>query len=138
MNLKRWALATAGAFAVITAADVVIHEVWLGAFYRAHATWWRPAAEMQSLMSCMFASHLILAALLTWVYAKGYEKEKGAAWQGVRFGVLMGLLLFLPKMFMTHVVYPYPVSLLVNWLVGGLIEVTLAGAVIGLLYKTAK
>lgn len=139
MNLKRWAVATLGAFLVITGADFVIHEVWLGEFYRAHAEWWRPAAEMKSLMSSMFLSHLLLAALLTIVYGKGYETGRGGIGQGVRFGLLMGtLLLCLPKTFMLHFVYPYPPSLLVNWLIGGLLEVTLAGAVIGLLYKPAK
>jgi len=138
MNLKRWVLATVGAFVVLMVADFVVHEAWLGGFYRAHAEWWRPAAEMKARMGCLFASQLVLAALLTLVYAKGYEQGKGAVGQGVRFGVLMGLLLFLPKIFMTHFVYPYPVSLLVNWFVGGVMEVTLAGVVIGLLCKPAK
>ena len=138
MSLKRWALATVGALIVITAVDFIIHEVWLGAFYRAHPTWWRPAVEMKSLMCSMFAGHFLLAALLTVVYGKGYETGKGGIGQGVRFGLLMGALLFLPKTFMMHFVYPYPVSLLVSWLIGGLLEVTLAGAVIGLLYKPAK
>ncbi|MBI3312086.1 MAG: hypothetical protein HYZ88_00980 [Candidatus Omnitrophica bacterium] len=138
MSLKRWAVATLGAFVVITGADFVIHEVWLGAFYRAHPTWWRPAAEMNALMGCLFTSHFILAALLTLVYAKGYERGKGGIGQGVRFGVLMGLLLFLPKMLMLHVVYPYPASLLASWTIGGLLEITLASTVIGLLYHPAK
>ena len=138
MNLKRWAVATLGAFVAIAAADFVIHEVWLGEFYRMHAEWWRSAAEMKARMGCMFVSHLLLAALLTVVYGKGYEASKGTIGQGLRFGLLMGLLLFLPKTFMMHFVYPYPVSLLVNWFVGGLIEVTLAGALIGLLYRPAK
>ena len=137
MNLKRWVLATLGAFVVIAMADFVIHEVWLGEFYRMHAEWWRPADEMKARMGCMFTSHFLLAALLTVVYSKGYELGKGGLGQGLRFGLLMGLLLFLPKTFMMHFVYPYPVSLLVSWLIGEVIEVTLAGLMIGALYKPA-
>ena len=135
MNLKRWLLATVGAFVVIAAVDFVVHEVWLGEFYRAHPSWWRPAAEMKSLMGSMFVSQLILADLLASVYAKGYEVGKGNIGQGLRFGVLMGFLLFLPKMLMVHFIYPYPVSLLVSWFIGGLIETTLAGLMIGAIYK---
>ena len=138
MNLKRWAAATLGAFVVIAGVDFLIHEVWLGEFYRMHTEWWRPADEMKARMGYLFVSHLLLAALLTVVYGKGYEAGKGRLGQGLRFSVLMGLLLFLPKTFMMHFVYPYPVSLLVSWLIGEVIEVTLACAVIGLLYQPAK
>ncbi|OGX28544.1 MAG: hypothetical protein A3B78_02980 [Omnitrophica WOR_2 bacterium RIFCSPHIGHO2_02_FULL_67_20] len=138
MNLKAWAKATLGAFVAIFAAEFLIHHVWLGGFYKAHAVWWRPAAQMGPMMPLMFAAQLVLAALLTVVYAKGYEPGKGGAGQGFRFGVLIGLLLMLPCSLMNAVIYPYPMSLIVNWLVGGLAEIALAGAVIGALYKPGK
>ena len=87
------------------------------------------------MMPLMFVAQLVLAALLAVVYAKGYEPGKGGAGQGFRFGVLIGLLLMLPCSLMNAVIYPYPVSLILNWLIGGLTEVTLAGTVIGALYK---
>ncbi len=135
MNLKRWALATGGVFLVIAVADFVIHEAWLGGFYRANAQWWRSGDAMKAHMGWMFISQFILAVLLSFVYAKGYEVGKGNIGQGLRFGILMGFLLFLPKMLMTHFIYPYPVSLLVGWFIGGLIETTLAGLMIGAIYK---
>ncbi len=138
MNLKRWAQATLGAFVAIFASDLLIHQVWLGKFYKAHAAWWRPAAQMESMMPLMFAAQLTLAALLTLVYAKGYEAGKGGAGQGFRFGVLIGLLLMLPCSLMNAVIYPYPMSLIVNWLIGGVTETVLAGTVIGALYRPAK
>ena len=138
MDLRRWAQATLGAFVAIFAAEFLIHHVWLGEFYKAHAAWWRPAAQMESMMPLMFASQLVLAALLTIVYAKGYEPGRGGAGQGFRFGVLIGLLLMLPCSLMNAVIYPYPMSLIVNWLVGGVAEIALAGTVIGALYRPAK
>ena len=135
MNLKRWALATVAAFAAIFATDSLIHHVWLGDFYRANAQWWRPEAQMKSLSPLMFLSQLSLAALLTVVYAKGYERSKGGLVQGFRFGVLMGLLLLLPHSLMTYCVYPYPMSLILTWFGGGLIELALAGTVIGTFYQ---
>ena len=138
MSVKRALLAAVGAFVVIVAADTVIHNVWLGPFYHAHPTWWRSAADMQSMMGFMFGAQFALAALLALVYAKGYEDHKGGASQGFRFGVLMGLLLAGPKNLMLHAVYPYPVSLLANWFIGGFVETVLAGIVIGLLYRPSK
>ncbi len=138
MNLKRGLVAMLGAFVVLTASDFVIHHVWLREVYRASAAWWRPAAEMKSLMNFMFASEAVLAVLLTVVYAKGYEAGKGTTGQGFRFGVLMGLLLMLPPTLMKHFVYPYPVSLLLNWFLGGVVQMVLAGLVIGVLYQPEK
>ena len=138
MNLKKWATATVGGFVSLSATGFLIHHVWLGEFYKAHAAWWRPAAQMESMMPLMFASHLVLAALLTVVYAKGYEPGKGGAGQGFRFGIVVGLLLTLPNCLMHYVIYPYPMSLIVNWLIGGLAEIALAGTVIGALYAPER
>ena len=138
MDLKRWLLATVGAFAEILLSDIVIHHVWLGDFYHAHAQWWRPAAQMESMRGLMFVSEALLAALLTFIYMKGYEPGKGSLGQGFRFGVLMGLLLAVPCSLMTLVVYPYPPALVLSWLAGTLVEVTLAGMMIGYIYKPSK
>ena len=134
MNVRRWGLAVLGAFGVLVIGDYLVHEVWLGAFYRQTMSWWRPAASMRALMPLMVAGQFSLAVLLTLVYAKGYEAGKGTLGQGFRFGVLMGLLLCLPKSFMTLFIYPYPVNLVLNWFVAGVIETTVAGLVIGKLY----
>ena len=138
MDLRRVLLAAAGAFAVIVICDVVIHQVWLGDFYRANAGWWRPAEQMQAMRGLMFVSQMLLAVFLTFIYMKGYESGKGNLGQGFRFGVLMGLLLAMPSSLMNAVVYPYPPSLILSWMVGTLVEVTLAGMMIGYIYKPSK
>jgi len=135
MALRRWLLATAGAFAVIVLMDTVIHQVWLGDVYRANAQWWRPAGQMKSMMGLMLVSQALLAALLSFIYAKGYEPGKGDLVQGFRFGVIMGLLLGLPYNLMNFVVYPYPAFLILTWMGGTVIEMTMAGMMIGYVYK---
>ena len=138
MRLRQWLLAWVGAFATVVIGDVLIHQVWLGPTYQATASWWRSAEDMRALMGLMVLSQLSLAVLLTFIYAKGYEVGKGTLWQGFRFGVLMGLLLAVPSNVMKAFVYPYPPSLLMSWIIGTLLEVTVAGMVIGLVYKPAK
>ena len=133
--MKRWVVPAVVAFIAIFAADFLIHGVWLSGFYHEHAQWWRPESQMKALMPFMTLAQLILALLLTAVYGKGYESGKGGLGQGVRFGFLMGLLLFAPATLMQYCIYPYPGSLLASWLVGGVAEATLAGAAIGALYK---
>lgn len=136
MSVKRWAMAALGAFGIIAMSDYLIHEIVLGEFYRTHAQWWRLPEEMQALSGFMIASQVALAVLLSLIYTKGYEPDRGRVAQGFRYGVLMGLLLTVPTGLMHFFVYPYPFSLVLSWLVGGLTEVTLAGIIIGFLYKT--
>lgn len=138
MNLKRWLMAMLGVFGVLVLSDHLIHGMWLKDFYRATPQWWRPAAQMQSLVGFMFASELTLAWLLPVVYAKGYQPGKGSLGQGFRFGVLMGLLLALPPSLLHYFVYPYPFSLILNWFVAGFVQIVIAGVIIGYLYKPEK
>ena len=138
MRLRQYLLAWISSFAVLVVGDTLIHRIWLGPFYQATAAWWRPAAQMQSFMHFMLLSQLTLAVLLTFIYTKGYEPRNGTLGQGFRFGVLMGLLLAVPQNLMNMFVYPYPPTLIINWIFGTLLEVTAAGMVIGLLYKPEK
>ena len=138
MDFKRWLMATAGAFGVIVAADFVIHNVWLGEFYRMHAQWWRAPQDMTAHIGFLVGGQIALAGLLSLVYARGYEAGKGTVAQGFRFGVLIALLLALPKSLMLYSIYPYPAALILNWFLGGLVEITLTGLMIGYLYKPAK
>ena len=138
MRLRQYLLAWISAFAVIVVGDTLIHRIWLGPFYHATAAWWRPAEEMHSVVHLLLLSQLTLAIALTFIYAKGYEPRNGTLWQGFRFGVLMGVLLAVPQNLMNAFVYPYPPTLIINWMLGTLLEVTVAGMVIGLLYKPEK
>ena len=138
MDFKRWLMATLGACGVIAVSEYLIHNVWLGEFYRMHAQWWRSSPEMAARMGFLVGGQIALAGLLTLVYARGYEAGKGTVAQGFRFGVLMALLLFLPTCLVQYCIYPYPLSLILNWLLGGFVEITLAGLMIGYLYKPAK
>ena len=138
MDFKRWLMATLGAFGVIAVADYVIHSVWLGEFYRMSAQWWRAPAEIQEMRGLMLVSEMLLAVLLTVIYSKGYEANKAGLGQGFRYGVLVGLLLAVPSGLMKAVVYPYPFQLVLNWMLGTFVEVTVVGIMIGYLYKPSK
>jgi len=138
MKRNRLVQATIAAFLVLAAGDFLMHGQWLRAFYDAHADWWRPASEMASRRHLVFLSEALLAALLAYIYPKGHESRGATIEQGLRFGVLMGLLLYLPALLMKHVVYPYPTELLVKWFVGGMAQVTAAGVALSWVYGRTR
>jgi len=128
-----WIAVLAG-FVVLAACDILIHQVWLGKTYQELSHFWRPEAEMKERMWLIFLSEFALAFLLSVIFPLGHEKKPPVE-EGIRFGILMGLLIYLPSILMKHYVYPYPASLLVKWFVAGVAEITLAGTVISLAYQ---
>ena len=138
LNFKRWFLATVGGFIVIVAGDFLVHNVWLTGFYQAHPMWWRSPAAIQTNLHFMLVGQLLLATLLVLVYAQGYEAKRGTASQGFRFGMLMSILLSIPHNLIVFAVYPYPLWLILRWVIGELLTVSAACTVIGYFYRPAE
>ncbi len=137
MNTNRWALASLAAFAVIFVLEGLIHGVLLADLYKQTASVWRPEAEMQGLMWLMWAGYLIFAPAFALVYVKGYEANKSGVGQGVRYGLIIGILLSAPQSLGWYAVLPIPGILALYWFVAGLAESIAAGTVVGLIYKQA-
>lgn len=133
MAIKRWLAAGAAVVGVFFVTDFVIHSVLMKNAYEATAAVWRPMAEMQSLMWTMWALYLIGAAVLPFLYMKGYEAQKPRVGRGLRFGALMGLLMASGMSLGTYFMVPIPVSMAVNWFVAGMFQYALAGIVIALI-----
>ncbi len=126
-------LTVMAAFVVLAASDTFIHRMLLGETYRALGHLWRPAEEMKGLVWVPFLAEFAIAFLLAWIYPLGVGR-KSPVEEGIRFGTLMGLLLYLPSTLIKYYIYPYPVNLLGIWFVGGVAETILAGAAIGIVY----
>jgi len=130
---KAFWIAVLSAFVVLTGGDILIHQFWLKETYQGLAQYWRPEVEMKEKMWLAFLAAFSLAFLLAHIYPKGIE-TKSPVGEGLRFGVLMGLLLYLPSVLVKYYVYPYPDTLFLKWFVGGVAQVTAAGLVIALAY----
>lgn len=92
---------------------------------------------MQGLMWLMWAGYLIFAPAFALVYVKGYEANKSGVGQGVRYGLIIGILLSAPQSLGWYAVLPIPGILALYWFVAGLAESIAAGTVVGLIYKQA-
>ncbi|MEK6618167.1 MAG: hypothetical protein AABY90_05655 [Nitrospirota bacterium] len=135
MNTKRWALASLAAFAVIFVLEGFIHEVLLADLYQQTASIWRPQAEMQGLMWLMWVGYLVFAPVFALIYIKGYDANKSGAGQGVRYGLIIGILLSGPQSLGWYAVLPIPGVLAFYWFVAGLVESVAAGVAVGLIYR---
>jgi hypothetical protein len=135
MRLNKLLLTSSVVFAVMFVSEFLIHGVALAGLYETTVKLWRPMAEMRSLGWLMWISYLIVSPVLVYIYDRGYEAGKPGLAQGIRFGFWMGLLQSAPMALNCYAVMPIPVSLAVGWFAGGMTEMLVIGAVIGMMWK---
>ena len=77
--------------------------------------------------------YLLLAMLMSYIYPLGYEGGRPGA-QGLRFGILVGLLIALPAAFINGGAYKMPLMANLVDAVYRIVEIGLGGLIIGRLY----
>jgi len=130
-NTKRFISGGLAIFLIFTVCDFIIHNVLLMDLYMSMPGIWRP--DMMSLMWIMYLCTFIFSFLLMFIFIKGYE-DRGIP-EGVRFGIMMGLITTGMGAVSQYVVYPLPVSLVLQWFAYGIAEFILAGIAAAAIYQ---
>jgi len=135
MNTQKYCLGSIGVFIFIFVFEWIFHGMILGETYSQTAHLWRPKEEMPQYMGWMVLGQLLFAFIFSYIFLKGYE-NKGTM-EGVRYGLLIATL-YVPTNIILYSVIPYPAHLVVAWVIGGYIEMSIAGAVLATIYKPKK
>ena len=130
MNTKRYVLAVVAVFVTVFVYEFLVHGVLLMDMYEQTADMWKPQEESSMLL--MNFSQLAFAAVLVFIFTRNYE-GKGAG-EGVRFGLLIGLLLVAIELGV-YCYLPVPMALWLAWIVIALGKGIISGLVAGLVYK---
>jgi len=132
INWKRFWWAWLASFTFIFVFEGGFHGFLLDPIYAESESLWR--AKEDSIFWSLLLGQLLLPIIFLYIFLKGYENR--GVWEGVRYGVLIGLL-FVPTNFIWYAVQPLPFILIVAWIVGGIIEMALAGAIVAKIYRPA-
>lgn len=138
MNFKRWILASLVATIAVLLLESIYENAILGPLYAASAHLWRSRAEMGTLMPLGFIGTLLSTFVLVYIYHRGYEGRGSRALEGLRFGFIMGLFTAVPMSLWTYVMMPVPKALMLGWFAIGMMDMLLAGFLIGLIYEPKK
>ena len=131
MNIKRYLIASIAVFVAYVVINFIIHSVILMGTYDSLKGIWRP--DMMEKMWVVWIVNLVFAFLFTYIFTKGYENK---GWlEGIRYGLLIGLLVSGVGAFTQYAVYPLPLTLVIQWFVYGLIQITICGIVAALIYR---
>ncbi len=132
MNWTKMLIAGVAAGVAMNLADWVMHGMIMANTYAGLP---EVFTQEQANPGWFFLVAVCLALAAALLYAKTYDCWSGGLPGGVRFGVCLGLVVFFVPFYNALVIDGFPYYL--SWCQGGmnLISMTIAGAVIGLLYK---
>lgn len=115
--------------------NLVVHGVLLFPLYEPYKNVFRvTTTEERNLLYLLhLLAQLVFAVLFVYVFTKGYE---GRGWlEGLRYGVLVGLLMVLPTAVTVVAVFPLPFRFVFIWSLSGLVWTILCGIVTAAVYR---
>jgi len=138
MNYPRLLMAAVAAWAAYILVGMVMHEVMLDevweALYREGTV--RSEAMARTVAPTSYGLALIGSLVFAYIYAKGYEGTPPLQ-EGMRYGVLVGLLVVGFGIAWAYSMFPVPTDFLIWMSVAEMIEFTVMGMVAGLVYGPA-
>ncbi len=132
--LKQTILAVIAVFIAWSILDFLIHGVLLKSTYQETANLWRPEDEMN--MPLMSIVTLVFSICFVIIYS--YLIEPKSLSLGIKYGLILGIATGVSMGFGSYCYMPIPLSLAFSWFIGSLVEITLAGIIVGYLVKSLE
>jgi hypothetical protein len=137
MNFARVAAAAVVAWIVSIPVGYVVNEIVLRDLYDANAVAFRQMEQLQANLPIGFGFMLVGFLAFAYAYAKGYEGTNGTM-EGIRFGVLVALMLDGFALVWTYVTTPISGALSMAMMIDAIVEFALYGAIVGSIYKPVR
>ena len=104
--------------------------------YKRLTSMFRTQEDQQAHLLWMILAHVIMSGAFVWIYARGAENKPWLG-QGLRYGLAVALLSFVPIYVIYYVVQPMPGSLVIKQIVLDGILLLVLGAIVAWLYRAA-
>lgn len=131
MNSKKFFIAFIAVFVWIFAFGFVVHAKLLHSTYAEMPALFRAETDVQ--FPIILLGQVVLAFFFTLIFVRGFGSGGGVG-GGFRYGLLVGLFLC-GLDFIHYAVQPLTTTLLGAWCIGGIVEMAVAGMIVGALYK---
>lgn len=112
----------------------VVNMYLLMGIYAQTPNLWRPEGEMKLWL--IYLVYLISAFFFTLIWH--WAKRWNGLVEGLKYGLCIGCLLGIPMGYSTYATMPVPYSLAFGWFACTLVEFTIYGAALGMIYGKAK
>ena len=132
MNFGRLSTAALVSLLAHLALSALVWGTVLPDLFRQNAALLRAPADMNLVVG--YGGSLIGFFVFAYAYAKGYEGGTGVV-EGLRYGVLVGLLLAAFSGVWAYVMMPIPAAFAGAVIVDGIVEMAIYGAIVGAIYR---
>jgi len=135
LNVKQWALATLAVFVIMTIFAFILNRLGVELWQMPVTPAFQP--DVMTGRIAVYLSRLIAGGLFTFIFTKAVTDKPGMG-HGLRYGLGMGLILFVPN-FVTGLVYwELSTAAQTIFMVVGVIQSVVCGATVAQLYKPGK
>ena len=132
MNAKKFILASIAVTIFIMAFDFLYHGMLMASTYEQTASLWRPHEVMNDYMVWMALGQIIMSVGFVALFTKAFKR--GGIAEGAIYGLLVAII-FIGTNLIMYAVAPYPIGMVINWIVGTTIQLVLAGIIVALIYR---
>ncbi len=134
MNAKKFIIASIAVTIFIMAFDFLVHGIIMADTYEQTASLWRPQEEMKNHMIWMILGQIIMSFGFVALFTKAFKR--GGLAEGAVFGLLLAIL-FIGTNLIMYAVAPYTMNMVIQWSIGGTIQLILAGVITALIFKNS-
>ena len=120
-------------FIVMQGIGFVVHTISMADTYASLGSVMRAENEMNDMMWMMMLSGVIMIFMFCYIFTKGYEGL--GIMEGVRYGLMVGIMMSGAMAIDPHVIFPLPSDVAVVWLLTGVGTLMLGGAGFAAIYK---
>lgn len=135
MNWKKFCLAFIAAFVFLFAFGFIWYATLMHDVHREVPTLLRPEGDLKSYFLWLALGQLVMAFFFTLLCARYIATGRAGA--GAMLGLLIGLVYAGPHL-ISFAVQPLTLKILFGWIAGAVIQFTIAGAIVGAIYKPAS
>ena len=134
MNWKKFFIAFIAAFIFLFAFGFVWYGMLMQGAHHEVPTLLRPEPDFKSYFPWLVLGHIVMAFFFTILCAKFVPA--GGAGATAMLGIVVGLVYAGPHL-ISFAVQPLTTKILGGWILGAIIQFTIAGAIVGAIYKPA-
>ncbi|MGH1536494.1 MAG: hypothetical protein ACRBDX_00345 [Gammaproteobacteria bacterium] len=132
MNAKKFIIACIAVIIFIMAFDFLYHGMFMASTYEQTADLWRPHEVMNDYMIWMSLGQIIMSVGFVALFTKAFKR--GGIAEGAIYGLLVAIL-FIGTNLIMYAVAPYPISMVINWIIGVTIQLVLAGIIVAFIFR---
>jgi hypothetical protein len=132
MDWKKFFFAFVAAFVVLFVFGFVWYATLMHDAHREVPTLLRPESDLKNYFGWLALGHFVMAFFFTLLCVR--YVPSGPAGAGALIGLLVGLVYAGPHL-ISFAVQPLTFKILCGWIAGAVIQFTVAGAIIGAIYK---